>query len=108
MNRSFDSLRAVGIAVQERQRALDLRGPDESDRACRAGEAILADQFIERPCDFEDRDAAAGVVVRAGTGMIEVAAIDDFFAGQLWIAAGDGCRRKIVETRRLSSTNDSI
>ena len=49
-------------------------------RSVRAGvEFSFGDEALQSARDFEDGDAAAGVIVRAGTLVIEVAAEGDFF-----------------------------
>jgi hypothetical protein len=40
--------------VQERDRALDFRRPDETDRPAWALDLALADEFREDTCDFEN------------------------------------------------------
>src|SRR6185503_5028712 len=94
MHRRLDPRRDLRLAVEQRQRALDLRREDEADRAPRRLEALLVDQLRKRPRDLEDRRAAAGVVVRARARMIEVATEDDLLAAQL--STGNRRRRDLV------------
>ena len=84
-----DALRELRLGVQQRQRAFDFRRPDEANRTRRLGEFSFDDQFLQRASNLQNRHAAAGVVVRAGTLVIEVAAEGNLLVVELRIGAGN-------------------
>ena len=79
MNDGFDALGELGLGVEQRKRAFDFRRPDEAKGARGSLEFSFGDEALEGARDFENGDAAAGVIVGAGALMIEVAAEGDFF-----------------------------
>ena len=82
-------LRELRLAVQQRQRAFDFRRPDKADRACRPREFSVVDQLLQRARHFQNRHAAAGVVVRAGPLVIQMATERDLFVFKFRIGAGN-------------------
>ena len=108
VNDSSDSAREFGLRIQERGGAFDLRRPDKSQRARGPRELAFVDQLLNRSRDFKNGDAAAGVVVRAGALMIQVATIGDFFVAQFRVGAGNRRRDNAEHARVLARFHNRV
>ena len=91
VHHGLDARREIRPRVEQRRGPFDLRRPEEAQRPRRPRQLPFLDQLLQRPRHLQDGDAAAGVVVRAGPLVVEVAAESDLLV-QLRVGAGDGGR----------------
>ncbi len=89
VDRSLDALRELRLGVEQSGCAFDLRRPDEADGPRRARQLAFMDQLLQRACDLEDGHASAGIVIRAWTLVVEMAAVGNLFVFEFGIGAGD-------------------
>src|SRR5437660_8244013 len=106
MDGRLDAPRHLRPPVQQRQGPFDLGRPDEADGAAWWVETLLRDELRQRARHLQDRGAAAGVVVRAGPRMIEMAAEDDLLVAQ--VRAGNGGRGDLVRAGLLARLDDRV
>src|SRR6185436_15459087 len=78
----------------------------KTKRIVRRGEAFLGHELRQRARDLEDRRAAAGVVVRAGARVVEMAAEDDLLLAQL--RPRHRRRHELVCARLLPRADDGM
>src|SRR6266404_1273489 len=93
--------RKLRLPVQQRQRAFDLRRPDEPNRPRRPHQLPLADQLLQRPRHFQNRHAPAGIVIRPRPLMIQVAAKRNLFLLQFRVRPRNRRRYHLVVARML-------
>src|SRR6266446_3360369 len=102
VHRRLDSPRKLRFSVQQRQRPLNLRRPEKSNRPRRPCQLPLRNQFLQRPSHLQNRHAPARIVVRPWPLMIQVAAKHNLLLLQFRIRAWNRRRHHFICARVLS------